>query len=84
VTSLKVDGLLTRQADARTKVDTVMDDHSTLPDSKTMEGVAAMASSADAVPAASVVEVSQRLLQEDTGRFHLDYDGPRTHPPSHN
>jgi hypothetical protein len=84
VASLKVDDWVTRQPDdARTMVDTARDDQLTTQQDSKMEGVA-MASPTGALPATPVLEVSQRLFQrEDTG-FHLDYAGPRTHPPSHN
>ncbi|KAG8083116.1 hypothetical protein GUJ93_ZPchr0014g47483 [Zizania palustris] len=61
-------------------------------DAKAEEGVAAMApsSSTGAVETKIVVRVSNKRLshqvqgEDDTGSFHLDYAGPRAHPPSHN
>jgi hypothetical protein len=85
VASLKVDDWVTRQSDARTMVGTARDDQLTTQQDSKMEGVAMASPTAGALlPATPVVKVSQRLFQrEDTG-FHLDYAGPRTHPPSHN
>ncbi|KAL5214982.1 hypothetical protein ABZP36_004134 [Zizania latifolia] len=65
-----------------------MDGHIVRADVKAEEGVAMASSSTGAVQTKSVVRVSNRLShpvqrEDDTG-FHLDYAGPRTHPPSHN
>ncbi|KAG8043023.1 hypothetical protein GUJ93_ZPchr0064g2743 [Zizania palustris] len=65
-----------------------MDGHVVGADVKAEEGVAMAASSTGAVQTKTVVRVSKRLIhqvkrEEDAG-FHLDYAGPRTHPPSHN
>uniref|UniRef100_A0A0E0KTP5 Uncharacterized protein n=1 Tax=Oryza punctata TaxID=4537 RepID=A0A0E0KTP5_ORYPU len=64
---------------------TSMDGHMTSGVAKA-EGVAAIASPGG-VQTMIVVRVSKRLSHQerrvDTA-FHLDYAGPRTHPPSHN
>ncbi|XP_062227437.1 uncharacterized protein LOC133925576 [Phragmites australis] len=80
---LKVDGCLKRQTGSRSEVDTEMDHHMVPADAKVKEGVA-MASHAGEVRATIVGRVSQRLSRQEDAGFHLDYAGPRTHPPSHN
>ncbi|TVU14950.1 hypothetical protein EJB05_38447, partial [Eragrostis curvula] len=81
--SLKVHVWLTRQAEAKSMVDSPRDDHHMTSTISRMEGVA-RAPPAGAVPATPVVKVSRRLFQQEDTGFHLDYAGPRTHTPSHN